>query len=110
MKILGKKGTRHGGFIVEVEFYELDKLLGGGHIHDLDRLDTGATVEVGAMWDRLHALERAIKAAGADAPRNIRALADLLEDQLQPITPPQRALADLLEDQLRPITPPQPED
>lgn len=86
MKILGIIGTPNrnpSGYVVEIGYYELDKLV--GREKRLADLGVGSEVEVGDLWNRFHDLENRIKGAG-DGSRNLRALADLIDAQVAAIT------------------------
>jgi hypothetical protein len=88
MKIIASKSGYNPTYIIEATCWEVEMIVGGRFPGTLtmDNL-TGHEIAVGDLWNRLRSLEQAIKSAGADAPRNLRSLADLLETQVQAVVP-----------------------
>ena len=86
MKILGKGNGHYPDFIVSIPWPEMAQLIG-----DRDRLvnlDSGQEVKVDDLFSDYYALRIRIKEVGEAAPGNLRALASLLETQIDPITKP----------------------
>ena len=86
MKILGVIPSYRPGYIVEVDHLEMEDLVGDEI--DLKRVVIGSTVLIHDLWVRYNALRHEIKAAGTEVPRNLRALADLLEAQVATVPQP----------------------